>query len=60
MDQKPDRRFPMAMGAYIVLAAAAWSVLTDELLWTTWFALAAFAFKTWLVAVKRRLDSDDH
>lgn len=59
MVQKLERRFRTAMGAYAVLGAAAWSALEDELLWITWFVLAAFAFKTWLVLLRRRMESED-
>lgn len=52
-----DKRFLMAMGVYAALALVAWLVLEDELLWVTWFALAVYAFKSWLVVLRRRLDS---
>lgn len=51
------KRFLVAMGAYVALALAAWWVLEDELLWVTWLALAVYPVKSWLVVLRRRLDS---
>ena len=52
-----DRRFLIAMAAYLGLALVAFWVLDGEYLWLTWLVLAACALKTWLVVLKRRLDS---
>jgi hypothetical protein len=49
-------RFLIAMGLYAVLAFSAWRTLDEEFLWGTWIILAAFAVKTFLVVLKRRLD----
>jgi len=52
------RRFVIAMGAYLGLAAVAGWILDGALLWITWIVLAAFALKTWLAVLKERQDSD--
>jgi len=50
-------RFLLAMAAYGVLALLAALILDGQILWITWGVLALFAFKTWLVVLRRRLDS---
>jgi len=52
-----DRKFLIALVAYASLALVAYWVLDGEFLWLTWLVLAFFAVKTWLVVLRRRLDS---
>jgi len=52
-----DRKFLIALGAYAGLALVAFWLLDGELLWLTWLVLAVLAVKSWLVVLKRRLDS---
>lgn len=51
-----DPKFLVAMGAYALLAIAAWRTLDAELLWGTWIVLGFFALKTILVVLRRRTD----
>ena len=53
-----NRRFVIALGAYAGLAVVASWILSDELLWVTWIALAGYALKTWLTVIKGRQDSE--
>jgi len=50
-------RFLLAMAAYAALALVAALILDGQILWITWAVLALFAVKTWLVVLRRRLDS---
>jgi hypothetical protein len=49
-------RFVAAMSAYAVLAILAGFTLTGEIRLGTWIILGYFAFRTWLVVLKRRED----
>jgi len=49
-------RFVAAMSAYAVLAILAGFTLTGDIRVGTWVILGYFAFRTWLVVLKRRED----
>jgi hypothetical protein len=51
-----DPKLLVALAAYALLAIAAWRTLDAELLWITWIILGAFALKTVLIVLKRRMD----
>ena len=49
-------RFVAAMSAYAVLAILAGFTLTGNIRLGTWAILGYFAFRTWLVVLKSRVD----
>jgi hypothetical protein len=49
-------RFVAAMSAYAVLAILAGFTLDGNIRLGTWVILGYFAFRTWLVVLKRRED----
>ena len=51
-----DPKLLVALGAYALLAIAAWRTLDSEILWVTLIILGAFALKTILVVLKRGVD----
>ena len=51
-----DHKFTAAMSCYAGLAVLAGFTLDDPLRLGVWIFLGLFAFKTWLVVLKRRSD----
>ena len=51
-----DRKFIAAMSVYAGLAILAGFTLSDPFRAGLWIILGLFAFKTWLVVLKRRQD----
>ena len=51
-----DQRFKAAMAVYAVLAVLAGLTLDGVMRLGVWIFLGLFAFKTWLVVLKRRQD----
>lgn len=51
-----DQKFVAAMAVYAVLAILAGFTLDGTMRLGVWIFLGLFAFKTWLVVLKRRSD----
>ena len=51
-----NRKLAIAVSTYAVLAILAFFTLEGTIRLATWIFLGGFAFKTWLVVLKRRKD----